>query len=304
MARFFAFPSGRHAKWIVFGAWLAIVFATIAGNLPAKFDDAQRNDSSSFLPGNAESTKTLDITKQLQGGDILNTVIVYRRAGGLTAGDRARIAADRAALNRKPLPRTTRFAPPVPSRDGTSALLVNEITSNGKGDTIVDPVDAYRKQLEDQPPGLVAKVTGPAGYSADAIKVFANINGTLLLAASALVFFLLILIYRSPFLIWLPLIAVGFAEITSRRIGYGLTEAGITVNGQSSSILSVLVLGAGTDYALLLVARYREELRRHADKHEALALALRAAGPAIVASALTVSAGLLCLSVAKVNGTA
>ena len=118
------------------------------------------------------------------------------------------------------------------------------------------------------------------GFSADAIKVFQGINGALLLAAGALVFFLLALIYRSPLFLWIPLMAVLFAEGMTRSVGYLLTEAGVTVNGQSASILSVLVLGAGTDYALLLVARYREELRRHEDKHEALALALRSAGPA------------------------
>ena len=115
---------------------------------------------------------------------------------------------------------------------------------------------------------------------------------------------LLILIYRSPLFFWIPLIAVGFAEITTRAVGYGLTELGVTVNGQSSSILSVLVLGAGTDYALLLVSRYREELRKHEDKHEAVALAMRTAGPAIFASGCTVIAALLCLSIAQVEGTA
>src|SRR4051812_34013968 len=128
MARVLSFPAGRRAKWVVFAVWLAIVFVTLAANLPAKFDDAQRNESSSFLPGNAEATKTLAITKDLQGGDIVNAVIVYRRDGGLTARDRARIAADRVALNREDFPHTTRFAPPVVSRDRTSALLVNEIT--------------------------------------------------------------------------------------------------------------------------------------------------------------------------------
>ena len=101
---------------------------------------------------------------------------------------------------------------------------------------------------------------------------------------------LLILIYRSPIFLWIPLFAVVFAEVTTRSIGYALTEIGVTVNGQTSSILSILVLGAGTDYALLLVSRYREELRKHEDKHEAMALALRTAGPAIVASGATVMA--------------
>ena len=124
------------------------------------------------------------------------------------------------------------------------------------------------------------------------------------MAAVGIVFVLLILIYRSPLFFWIPLIAVGFAEITTRAVGYGLTELGVTVNGQSSSILSVLVLGAGTDYALLLVSRYREELRKHEDKHEAVALAMRTAGPAIFASGCTVIAALLCLSIAQVEGTA
>ena len=147
------------------------------------------------------------------------------------------------------------------------------------------------------------KITGGAGFSADAIEVFEGINGTLLLAAVSLVIFLLIVIYRSPMFFLIPLIAVIFAETLSRSIGYGVSELGVTINGQSSSIMSVLVLGAGTDYALLLVARYREELHHTADKHEAMRTALDSAGPAIFASALTVIAALLCLMIAKVNGT-
>ena len=133
--------------------------------------------------------------------------------------------------------------------------------------------------------------------------MFESISGTLLIAAVSLVIFLLIVIYRSPIFWLIPLTAVIFAEVTVQGIGYGLTELGVTVNGQSSSILSVLVLGAGTDYALLLVSRYREELRKHEDKHEALAAALRTAGPAIVASGATVIAALLALSLAEVNAT-
>ena len=150
---------------------------------------------------------------------------------------------------------------------------------------IVDPVEDWRDAISDQGGGLEVKITGGAGFSADAIEVFEGINGTLLLAALALVIFLLIVIYRSPIFLFIPLIAVVFAEILSRSIGYGVSELGVTINGQSSSIMSVLVLGAGTDYALLLVARYREELHHTTDKHEAMRTALRSAGPAILASA-------------------
>ena len=118
-----------------------------------------------------------------------------------------------------------------------------------------------------------------------------------------LVIVLLILIYRSPIFLFVPLAAVIFAEFLARSLGYGLSELGVTINGQSSSIMSILVLGAGTDYALLIVARYREELHYRLDRHEAMAAAMRSAGPGRAGSAATVIAGLLCLTIAKVNGT-
>ncbi|WCB93141.1 Apo-petrobactin exporter [Baekduia alba] len=303
MSRFLAFPAGRRAKWVVFGVWIVVILGIGAANLPGKFSDAEKNEATSFLPGDAESTKALAVTKQLQGGEKAATVIVYRRPGGLTAADKATIAADTAKLDALTFAGTSRFSRPQLSPDGSTALVVNTIEGNGKGSRILDPVKAYRSVVSGDRDGLQVKVTGPAGFSADAIKVFEGINGTLLLAAGLLVLILLIIIYRSPFFWFFPLLAVIFGEVASRGLGYALTEAGVTVNGQSSSILSVLVLGAGTDYALLLVARYREELRRTEDKHEAMDRALRTAGPAIVASALTVSIALLALSLAKVNGT-
>ena len=119
-----------------------------------------------------------------------------------------------------------------------------------------------------------------------------------------LVLILLVLIYRSPIFWTIPFFTVLFAEVCARGFGYLLAEAGVTINGQSGGILPVLVFGAGTDYALLLVSRYREELRRHDSKHEAMQIALRNAGPAILASGLTVMAALLVLVFAEVNGTA
>ena len=182
-------------------------------------------------------------------------------------------------------------------------IVTAYIKGNGQDDTILDPVDHWRDLVSDPGGGLDVKITGGAGYSADAIKVFEGINGTLLLAAVSLVIVLLILIYRSPIFLFVPLTAVIFAELLARSLGYGLSELGVTINSQSSSIMSVLVLGAGTDYALLIVARYREELHHRLDRHEAMAEAMRSAGPAVLASAATVIAGLLCLTIAKVNGT-
>ncbi|MBW3609137.1 MAG: MMPL family transporter [Actinobacteria bacterium] len=298
-----AHAAHRHVKWIIVAIWFAAIFGSFAANLPGKFADAEQNESSSFLPGDAESTKALEISERLQGGEIAPMVIVYRRDSGLTAVDRQRIAADVRELNQQDYRATSTFELVAQSPDGKAAIVQAAITSDGESDTIIDPVEDVRDRVSDPGGGLQAKVTGPAGFSADAIKVFEGINGVLVGAAFLLVLVLLVIIYRSPIFFLIPLMAVAFAEVATRAIGFGLTEVGVTVNGQSSAILSVLVLGAGTDYALLLVARYREELLRHINRHEAMALALRTAGPAIVASGTTVIAALLCLTLAEVNGT-
>jgi RND superfamily putative drug exporter len=142
-------------------------------------------------------------------------------------------------------------------------------------------------------------IAGPAASAADQVKIFKGIDSTLLYATLAVVIILLLLTYRSPVLWILPIVSAAVALSVAEAAIYLLTKHGLTVNGQSGGILIVLVLGASTDYALLLVARYREELRRHADRHEAMAIALRRAGPAIIASGATVIAGMLCLLVAE-----
>jgi putative drug exporter of the RND superfamily len=276
-------------------------------------------------------------------------VILYRRASGLTAADRQKIAEDVGRLTEERFPAVVAdgataasggqsqgggqgggappagelpegcggpttpipgqpddyapFVGPICSQDGKAALVTAYLRGDGESDSILDPIDFWRDTVSDPGGGLEVKITGGAGYAADAIKVFEGINGTLLLAAVSLVIFLLIVIYRSPIFFWIPLTAVIFAEMLARSVGYGLSELGVTINGQSSSIMSVLVLGAGTDYALLIVARYREELHHTEDRHEAMQAAMASAGPAVFASAATVIAALLCLTIAKVNGT-
>ena len=197
------------------------------------------------------------------------------------------------------------MSPPRYSEDGEAALVVAQIVADGDEEVLIDAVESIRETVADGAPvGLEAKVTGPAGYSADASKAFEGINSTLLFATAALVFVLLVLIYRSPIFWVFPLLAVFFAEGLVRGIGTLLVDAGVVVNGQTGGILLVLVFGAGTDYALLLTARYREELHRHEDKHDAMRIAVRQAGPGILASAGTVVAALLCLSLASVNSIA
>ncbi len=145
-------------------------------------------------------------------------------------------------------------------------------------------------------PGLHVYVTGPAASAADSVKIFKGIDSTLLYATLGVVIVLLLLTYRSPILWLLPIMSAGVSLIAAEAVIYELVvHEGLVVNGQTAGILVVLVLGASTDYALLLIARYREELRRHQDRHEAMAVAMRRAGPAIFASGLTVIAAMLCL---------
>jgi RND superfamily putative drug exporter len=303
MARFLTFPAGRRAKFVV-----AIVFflvtAIVGGMFAGKFEDAQDNETVSFLPGKAESVKSLEAVKRYPGGELAPAVIVYERKGGLTAADRRRVVEDQRAFAADRPPIALPPEKPVFSRNGNAALLSLPIKVTGDSDTFETGMDSIRKRVSGTRDGLTVKVTGGAGYQLDAVKVFGNINGTLLLTTALIVLILLVIIYRSPIFWAIPFFTVLLAESSARGFGYLLAEAGVTINGQSGGILPVLVFGAGTDYALLLVSRYREELRRNEDKHDAVRVALQTAGPAILASGLTVIMALLTLSLAEVNGTA
>jgi RND superfamily putative drug exporter len=311
---FVQLPGGRRTKFAVLAVWLVALVAI--GPLAGKFEDAQENDPGDYLPADAESVKALDQLEGFPSDDQADAITVFHRDGGLTAGDRAAIEQVGTAINEQV--RTEINAeragtvagtgPPLISADGATAFLTTPITvpeeaSGDAEDLLTDTPEEIKAQLESLPSGLEAEVTGPAGFATDAVEVFNDINSTLLFATAALVLVLLIVIYRSPIFWLIPFFSVLLAELTTRGLGYLLAEAGVTVTGQSGGILPVLVFGAGTDYALLMVSRYREELRRHEDKHDAIRVALRRTSPVILASGGTVIAALLTLSFAEVSGT-
>jgi putative drug exporter of the RND superfamily len=303
MDRLLTIPAGVTAKYMVAVVFF-VVTAIVGGLFSGKFEDAQENETVSFLPGKAESVKSLEAVKRYPGGELAPAVIVYERRGGLTAADRRRVTEDQRSFQSDRPSNALPPQEPVFSRNGDAALFSLPIRATGDSERFEAAMDSIRERVSGERGGLTVKVTGAAGYGADAIKVFGNINGTLLLATALIVLILLIFIYRSPIFWAIPFFTVLLAESSARGFGYLIAEAGVTINGQSGGILPVLVFGAGTDYALLLVSRYREELRRHEDKHAAMRVALRTAGPAIVASGLTVIAALLTLTLAEVNGTA
>ncbi|MGZ4358891.1 MAG: MMPL family transporter [Gaiellaceae bacterium] len=300
MKRLASLVAGRRSKFLVLVFWLIVLGA--GAPFASRFERVQKNEPSSFLPAGAESVRVLAQGKLFPSGQVTPAVVVYRDAGGLTGADRKAVSGLRASLNGSPSLGMLPLGPAILSLDRKAALLVVSIRAGGDDKLLAAAVDRVRRAARaGAPRGLVVKVTGPAGYSDDASRVFDGINSTLLLSTTLLVFVLLVLIYRSPVFWILPLASVLFAEVTVRAIGYGLASAGVLINAMTAGILLVLVYGAGTDYALLLTARYREELRRHEDRHEAMQIAIRRAGPAILASSGTVVTALLCLSLARTN---
>src|SRR4051795_3355118 len=300
-----AFVAGRRGKWVVIAAWL--VLAVIFAPLGSKLADKTNDRTESFLPKDAESTKVVRLLdKQFPGGQTVTGLIVYHRPAGLTAQDKAKMVADAKAAQAK-LPLVGK--PVVPFQTGAPKELVAP-----KGDlayTVVavpddqDKVGDWGKDLRDitgkGSGGLSVYVTGNLGFNADFKEVFGSLDTKLLVVTVLLVLILLGAIYRSPLIALLPLIVVGVAYSIAQGLIYLYAKSGATVDDNGATILIVLMFGVGTDYCLLLVARYREELRTHADKHEAMGRAVRRAGPAIVASGLTVVLAMLVLLVARIG---
>jgi putative drug exporter of the RND superfamily len=295
--------SGRRTKWAVLVFWLIIV--AVAGPLSSKLTGAEKNDSSAWLPAKAESTKVLNLQGHFQSPNIFTAVVVYDRPSGLTGADRAKAAADAAQFTHVAGVVTSQVAGPFTARDGKAIETVVPVNLGSKGwNGASAAVTSLRGIASAHANGLATHIAGPLGSAADSANSFKGIDGILLVATLIVVIALLLITYRSPVLWLLPVMSAGIALTSAEALIYLLAKhAGLTVNAQSAGILYVLVFGAGTDYALLLTARYREELRRHSDRHEAMALALRRAGPAIVASAGTVILSLLTLSIAELNST-
>jgi putative drug exporter of the RND superfamily len=301
--RVIAVASGRRAKWAVVVFWLIIV--AVAGPLSGKLTGAEKNDSSSWLPAKAESTKVLDLQSRFQSPNIFTAVVVYDRPSGLTSADRAKAVADAKRFAQVNGVVPGQVTGPVFAQDGKAIETLVPVNLGSKGwNGASAAATSLRNIAQANAAGLSTHIAGPLGSAADSANSFKGIDGTLLLATLVVVIVLLLVTYRSPVLWLFPVISAGIALVSAEALIYLLAaHAGLTVNAQSAGILYVLVFGAGTDYALLLTARYREELRRHEDRHEAMALAIRRAGPAIIASAGTVILGLLTLSVAELNST-
>ena len=296
------FPSSKVTKWFVLVFWLAVLAAAFG---PAgKLQGALNNEAVAWLPADAQSTQVVKQIEAFQSKNEFPAVIVYERPGGLTPADTQSVTAQVAKFDSLE-PVKNDSVGPIPSQDGKALQVIVPIDAGDAGwDSLGATVKDLRAIAQDRPDGLSMLVTGPVGFSADSSEAFSGIDGKLLYSALTVVIFILLLTYRSPILWLIPVVSAGTALFVAQAVIYFLAKDDtLTVNAQSSGILTVIVFGAGTDYALLLVARYREELRRHEDRHEAMAFALHRAGPAIFASGATVIAGMLCLLFATMNST-
>jgi RND superfamily putative drug exporter len=278
--------------------WLVIT--AVAGPYSGRLGSVATNDNASFLPANAEATRANQLANDFIDRPATPALVVYERTSGITDADRQRVAAEAARFAQvpgvvPPLP------PPLPSADGQALQLFVPVDNN-EGDQIRQVVDELRRISGSSGGGLAVEVAGPAGLLADLIAVFSSIDGPLLLVTLGVVLVILLIVYRSPVLWIIPLLAAGVSYVVASLAVYVLASNGvIKLNGQAQGILTVLVFGAGTDYALLLIARYREELHHHVRNHDAMIAAWRGAAPAIFASGCTVIAGLLCLLLSELN---
>ncbi|GEB11688.1 MMPL family transporter [Pimelobacter simplex] len=309
--------TGPVTKWVVLVVVLLLTGGL--GFLGSKLADVKDNQASSWLPGSAESSRVADeLSTDLDPNDI-PTLVVYHREGGLTPADLDAMDAQAAKIAQvegvtatgvltphgaEALAAAGKPAPRLISEDGEVAYSFFNFNF-GDGGWAKVPASAKDVRKIAKIDGVTTYVGGFGGQASDFAESFEGSHVQLLMITFGVVILILLLTYRSPILWILPILCAALAYMMSRGVVYLLAKyVDLTVNDQSEYILSILCIGAGTDYALLLVARYREELRRHEDRHEAMAFALHRATPALIASAATVAVGLLCLVFADLNSTA
>lgn len=306
MHKLAGFVTGRRTKWLVLVGW--VVFAFVLGSVGSKLADVTNDQNESFLPKSAESTKVLKrLNDDFPGGQTVNGLILYQRPGGLTAADKAKIRVDARRAKAKlpligepvlPFGPGGRQRPGLVSADGSVAYTA--VTVPDDNDKIGDWGKDLNDIVGDGAGGLKVYLTGNLGFNADAEEIFGSLDTKILLATVLLVIALLLIIYRSPLIAVIPLLVVALAYSVATGFVY-LYAKSATVSSQGTTILVVLMFGVGTDYCLLLVSRYREELKRFEDKHDAMRRALERTGPAILASGLTVSLAMLVLYVADLG---
>ncbi|RLV54973.1 MMPL family transporter [Aeromicrobium phragmitis] len=279
---------------------LILVLGVLVSGLVIAFapEPTTGSEAGSNLPDDAESALAIEALQSLPDADEAPAFIVFSREdGALTEADLGTIAQRAQDLAQE---LGVQASPPIPSEAGDVALVTLPVESGLTSDENSQIVDTIREAASsDLPRGLTAQVTGAPAVFADLGEVFSGADTRLLLVTASVVALLLIVTYRSPWLWLVPLAVIGVGDRVAAKVLEAFSAwADFPIDGSITGITSVLVFGAGTNYALLLIARYREELRRHASRHDAMRFAVGAAAPAILSSSGTVVLGLLALLIA------
>jgi len=272
-------------------AWIAV--AGLGGPYFGRIGEVATNDQSTYLPSSAESTQVQKRLTDFYGSDTIPAVVVAERAGGLTDEDRVWLADRSAQLPGEVGTVVGGVSPALASDDGMAAQMFVPLAS---ASDVKASVAELRAALEGAPEGLGVYVTGAAGLSADLGNAFGGVDTLLLLVAVLAVFIILVIVYRSPLLPIMVLLAAMSALCAAVLVSFYLAKADVfKINGQVQGILFILVIGAATDYSLLYVSRFREALRENGSAWNATKAAWKGSVAAILASGGTVIAGLLCL---------
>jgi RND superfamily putative drug exporter len=276
--------------------WLAI--AGIGGPTFGRLDEVSSNDQASFLPAGAEATAAQDWQAKFRDSNEIPAVIVIESGSAFTPAQLGEAAALKGKLEAVGAGSTV--VGPIPSEDARAVQFVVPIDSAGE---VKEVVKELREVVQESAPeGMQTFVTGPAGLTADLVSAFAGIDGILLLVALGAVFLILLIVYRSLLLPIAVLLTSVFALCAAILLVFGMAKLGwIQLNGQSQGILSILVIGAATDYALLYVARFREALTHTANRTAAALTAWKNSWEPIIASGATVIIALLCLLFSDLN---
>ena len=282
--------------WLVIAVWVLIAGGLAAG---PSLQSVTTNDASKGLPASVES-KRADALQQREFPQSRGTpvIVVFSSDKPLTQEQKSAVDDAQAWLTASGQPITTSRV--EYSSDGKAALLFASLKGTPGDQGFRDTVSQMRDHFGDSVAGMQVRVTGPGGLITDVFEIFLNADLKLLLGTVVLVLVLLLLIYRSPILPFVPLLAVGIGYmVAGSLLAIGAKAAGVTLSGQATSLMVILLFGAGTDYGLLLISRYREELRREPQHRVALATALTESWEAIAASGLTVTLAVLTLLLAR-----
>ncbi|MFJ6157088.1 MMPL family transporter [Pseudarthrobacter sp. NPDC092184] len=276
--------------------WLAL--AGVGGPTFGRLEEVSSNDQASFLPASAEATAAQDWQAKFRDSDEVPGVIVIESDEAFTPAQLGEVAGLKEELEGLQL--GSAVIGPIPSEGGKAVQFIAPIDSSAE---VKEAVQELRDTVaEAAPEGMQTFVTGPAGLAADLTAAFAGIDGILLLVALAAVFVILLIVYRSLLLPIMVLLTSVFALCAAILLVFGMAKAGwIQLNGQSQGILSILVIGAATDYALLYVARFREALTHTTNRTAAVLTAWKASFEPILASGATVIIALLCLLFSDLN---